>query len=180
MRNILTVLKHEVSITLRKRSFWIFSFIVPVLMLGFQGYYILIDSGVDIGIGGDEDAEESSAAFEPTLVGLVDDSGIIIEIPQGVPPDIFHVYSDLDEGRAALSGGQIDQVVHIPADYIASGEVRLPAERRCPVAGRDWYCRADTGKSARSFQFGPVFPNDSAGCPEFFPEARFHLQYPVW
>jgi ABC-2 type transport system permease protein len=127
MRNIWTVVKHEIRVTLRKKSFWIFSFIVPVVLLGFQGYYILVDTGGSLG-GSEEAAQEESSQVELTIIGLVDESGLIEEMPTGIPPGMFRMVGGIEEGRAALEDGDIDQMVLIPSDYVASGEVTIYAE----------------------------------------------------
>jgi ABC-2 type transport system permease protein len=62
------------------------------------------------------------------LVGLVDASGLIAEMPQGIPPGMFQLYSGLDEGRAALEAGEIDQLVFVPSDYVSAGDVTIYAE----------------------------------------------------
>jgi len=128
MQNIWTVIKHEIRVVLRKKSFWILSFIVPVFLLGFQGYYIILDSDVSLGASEEEAAEEEASPTEPTIIGMVDESGLIEEIPNGIPPDMFRRFGSNDEGRAALEGGDIDQLVLIPSDYVTSGEVMIYAE----------------------------------------------------
>lgn len=127
MRNIWTVIKHEIRVTLRKKSFWILSFIVPVVMLGFQGYYILLDNDISLGES-EEAAEEEVSPVEPTIIGMVDETGLIEEIPKGIPAGVFLRFGAIDEGRAALENGDIDQLVLIPSDYVTSGEVKIYAE----------------------------------------------------
>jgi ABC-2 type transport system permease protein len=125
MRNIWIVIKHEVKTVLRKRSFWILSFIVPVLLLGFQGYAVLQDN--DISIGGEDEAsaEEESGSDEITIIGLVDNSGLITEIPDGIPSGKFLLLDGVDEARASLDAGEIEQYVVLPEDYIDSGEITI-------------------------------------------------------
>ncbi|HET6443618.1 MAG TPA: ABC transporter permease [candidate division Zixibacteria bacterium] len=125
MRNIWIVIKHEVKTVLRKRSFWILSFIVPVLLLGFQGYAVLQDN--DISIGGEDEAsaEEESGSDEITIIGLVDNSGLITEIPDGIPSGKFLLLDGVDEARASLDAGEIEQYVVLPEDYIGSGEITI-------------------------------------------------------
>ena len=127
MQNIWTVIKHEIRVVLRKKSFWILSFIVPVFLLGFQGYYILLDSDVSLG-GSEDEAEEEAIPSEPTIIGLVDESGLIEEIPAGIPPGMFQRFGSNEAGRAALEDEDIDQLVLIPSDYVTSGEVIIYAE----------------------------------------------------
>jgi len=101
------------------------SFIVPVLLLGFQGYAVLQDN--DISIGGEDEAsaEEESGSDEITIIGLVDNSGLITEIPDGIPSGKFLLLDGVDEARASLDAGEIEQYVVLPEDYIGSGEITI-------------------------------------------------------
>ncbi len=125
MRNIWLVIKHEIRITLRKRSFWVLSFVVPVLLLGFQGYFILQDNDISLTGEGEEDVTEDIAPAEMTVVGLVDEAGLIKEIPSGIPPGMFVTLANSDDAHSALELGEVNQFVIIPADYIDSGEITV-------------------------------------------------------
>lgn len=131
MRNIWLVIRYEIGRTLRTRSFWLMTFLVPALLLAVQVYYVIQDNGLD-NRGGEEQATteqaEDKAEAEPSdipLIGLVDDSGLITEIPQGIPPGMFMPFPDEVSARAALEANDIDQYVHIPADYVATGQVTV-------------------------------------------------------
>jgi ABC-2 type transport system permease protein len=125
MHNTWLVVKHEIRTTLRKKSFWVLSFIVPVLLIGMQGYFVLQDSDINLGGEGEEVVGEETGPLERTTVGMVDESGIIDEIPAGIPPGIFLMFKGKDEARAALDAGEIDQFVVLPEDYVNSGEVTV-------------------------------------------------------
>jgi len=125
MANIWVVIKHEIGVTIRKKSFWILSFIVPVFLLGFQAYYIILEEDVTaVGEDGEEEAQEEPAAAMQ-VVGLVDEAGIISTYPDGIPPGMFVEYESPDQGMEALETGAVDQVVLIPADYVTSGDVTI-------------------------------------------------------
>jgi ABC-2 type transport system permease protein len=123
MQNIWLVIKHEIRVTLRKRSFWILSFVVPILLLGFQGYAILQDNDISLTDESTEEVEEESASVDMTIVGLVDESGLIRDIPSGIPPGMFVTLANRDDAFTTLEQGEIDQFVVIPEDYLVSGEV---------------------------------------------------------
>ena len=126
MRNIWLVVKHDIGATLRQRSFWILTLLMPVLLMAFNAYYIIQDSRPS-GAGGDADEVEGGGADLDSLpaIGLVDEAGLIAEMPPGFPADLFVPFSDGAAARAALEGGEIEQYVEIPADYIASGQVSV-------------------------------------------------------
>jgi ABC-2 type transport system permease protein len=130
MRSIWPVIKHEIKTTLRQRSFWFFTFLMPALLLGFQVYYVIQDSG--LGNSGSDQATASEAAEETNAtltdaasIGLVDESGLIQEIPAGIPPNMFTPFPDQASARAALEAGEIEQYVRVSADYITTGQVTV-------------------------------------------------------
>jgi ABC-2 type transport system permease protein len=125
MRAIGLVVKHEIVTTLKKRSFWILTFLMPVLLLAFNAYYVIRDDE----LGNGDDGVETNAAQEVGLtpatpvIGLVDEAGLISETPADIPPDMFVRYPDEATARTALEVGEIEQYVLIPADYLDTGEV---------------------------------------------------------
>jgi len=123
MRNIWLVIKHEVGTTLRKPSFWLMTFLMPALLLAIQAYGVIQDSG--LGSAEADKGEETSITTDMPVIGLVDEAGLIAEIPADFPPDLFLRFPDEATARAALEAGEIEQYVHIPADYIATGEVTV-------------------------------------------------------
>ncbi len=124
MRNVWLVIKHEVVTMLKRPSFWIMTFLMPVLLLGIQVYGAIQDSDLDLG-GADADKTEETSAAEMPVIGLVDEAGLIAEMPSELPPDLFRPYADEAAARAALETDEIEQYAHIPADYIASGDVTV-------------------------------------------------------
>jgi ABC-2 type transport system permease protein len=122
MQNVWLVIKHEVITTLKRPSFWIMTFLMPALLLGLQIYTAIQDS--DLENANADKAEETSTVTMPAI-GLVDEAGLIAEMPAGFPPDLFLPYADEAAARAALEADQIEQYVHIPTDYIATGDVTV-------------------------------------------------------
>jgi ABC-2 type transport system permease protein len=128
MRNIWLVVKHDVGATLRQRSFWILTFVMPVLLMGMNAYTLLQGSGAlatPSGAAG-EQGQPASPANLPTI-GLVDEAGLITQVPPGFPVDQLVHFPDQAAARTALEAGDIAQYVDIPADYMASGKVTVYA-----------------------------------------------------
>jgi ABC-2 type transport system permease protein len=125
MRTIWLVIKHDVAVTLRQRSFWFLTLLMPVLLLGVNIYYIIRESSPS-------SAEtESPAATVPTTlpkIGLVDEAGLVTNMPPGLPADLFVRFPDNATARAALETGEIVQYVNISADYVATGQVTVYAK----------------------------------------------------
>jgi ABC-2 type transport system permease protein len=125
MRNIWLVVKHEVGTTFRKPSFWLMTFLMPALLLAFQIYGAIQDSDLELGSAEADKTEETSATTDMPAIGLVDEAGLIAEMPADFPPDLFLPYADEATARAALEADEIEQYVHIPADYVATGDVTV-------------------------------------------------------
>jgi ABC-2 type transport system permease protein len=124
MRNIWLVVKHDVGAMLRQRSFWIFTLLVPALLLVLNGYRVITDDSR--GGAGNATAGQASADTSPQglqAIGLVDEAGLIAEMPPGFPPSLFVRFADEVSARAALEAGQVPQYVSISADYVTSGQI---------------------------------------------------------
>lgn len=124
MRNIWLVIKHEVVTMLKRPSFWVMTFLMPALLLGLQIYSAIQDSDLDLASADADKTEETSITDMP-VIGLVDEAGIIAEMPAEFPPDLFLPYADEATARAALEADEIEQYVHISADYVATGDVTV-------------------------------------------------------
>lgn len=131
MQNIWLVFKHEIITTLRRKSFWIMTFLMPAVLIIFNGYAILQENDVV----GSESESSTLPAFP--RVGLVDESGLITTIPPDLPPDIFVRYPDAAAARADLDAGRLNQVVVILADHLSSGDVLIYAPNFQLFSGGD-------------------------------------------
>ena len=125
MRTIWQVIKHDVAATLRQPSFWLLTLLMPALLIGLQAYYAIQDSGS----GGtdydpSEEAEQNAPEAMPA-VGLVDEAGLIANLPPGFPSGLFVPFADQAGARAALDKGEVGQYVYVPADYVAAGQVSV-------------------------------------------------------
>jgi ABC-2 type transport system permease protein len=126
MRIIWLVVKHDLGVALRQRSFWLFTLLVPALLLAVNGYRIIKAGGMD-----NADSERGAQTTESTrsgnlaAVGLVDEAGLIAKIPPGLPAGLFVRFADEPSALAALEAGEVAQYVHVPADYVTSGQVSV-------------------------------------------------------
>ncbi|MDX1614148.1 MAG: ABC transporter permease [Candidatus Promineifilaceae bacterium] len=121
MRAIWLVIKHEFAITVRKRSFWIMSLIVPGMLMA-----LTVVNTFDAG-DGDSTRGAGDPAEPPALptVALVDLAGIVNELPEGLPPGMFVPYDDEAAARQALISDKVEQMVVLPADFLDSGEIKV-------------------------------------------------------
>ncbi len=124
MRNIWLVMKHDIGATLRQRSFWIFTFLVPLILLALNVYNIIESGAIDSADSGTSEEESSGLAALPAI-GLVDEANLIAEMPPGFPDGVFVRFPDGDAARAALEDGLVEQYVLLPADYLESGQIEI-------------------------------------------------------
>lgn len=123
MKSIWLVMKHDIGITLGQPSFWLLSFVLPIILMGFLAYsrlYDLLPAAEQLNQGEEDDTDSSTA--QPGI-GLVDEAGLIQTIPASLPADLFIPFPNKAEGLAALEAGDLEQVIVIDPDYIASGQV---------------------------------------------------------
>ena len=125
MRNIWLVIKHDVSVTLRQVSFWILTVIMPLILVGINTYLVVDVNRVAAGDDAETSVEEQAQASADLVFGLVDEAGLINDYPTLVTAEMFPIFPDETDARAALEADEIMQVVIIPADYIDSGELTI-------------------------------------------------------
>jgi ABC-2 type transport system permease protein len=122
--NIWLVAKHEIGRTLRQKSFWLFTLLMPAFFLALQVYYAVQDNDFQTGAQNTEAPAEVESPDIP-VVGLVDGAQLISYIPRAIPPEMFATFLDEAAARAALEAGEIEQYVVIPADFLATGDVTV-------------------------------------------------------
>ncbi|MCL7452605.1 MAG: hypothetical protein M8467_06110, partial [Anaerolineae bacterium] len=122
MRNIWLVIKHDIGAILRQRSFWIMTLIMPLIFLGSNAFTLIEDDGDGfLGLG----EEPGAGPSELPAIGLVDEAGLIAEIPEGLPPELFVPFANEAAAREALAAEDVEQVVVIPSDYVATGKITV-------------------------------------------------------
>jgi ABC-2 type transport system permease protein len=112
------VIRHELTSTLRRKSFLFMAFGVPILA-------ILIFTVVNL-IKKDTSAVENEAApdmSELEVEGYVDQAGLIKTIPQDLPAGVLVPFSTKAEAQLALDDEEISAYYIIPQNYIESGEL---------------------------------------------------------
>jgi ABC-2 type transport system permease protein len=127
MRNIWLVIKHDVKTALGQRTFWVFTLLIPLLMVALS---LSRSSGASEDTGYDPSRVQDPLATLQNLpaLGLVDRAGLLTHLPPGFPPNLFVRFSDQEAALAALKQGQVQQVVAIPADFLANGKLTIYAQ----------------------------------------------------
>jgi len=118
MKKTMLVLRHELVTTLRRRSYLLLAFGIPLLaILIFAGYTVIKSDSA-----GNDDAAPETETSELEVEGYVDQSGLISVIPQSVPPGRLVAYAGEEQARQALASGEIAAYYFIPENYMKVDE----------------------------------------------------------
>lgn len=134
MRNVRIIITNEIKTILGKRSFWIVTFVLPAVIL-------LINIGAQLAIDDEMATAETllpSAAEEgemPTF-GYVDAARIIQAMPPDLPQGIMQPYQDEAAANAALTAGEIDRYLLIPADFLQGADPIIVEQTYNPLGSQ--------------------------------------------
>jgi len=127
MGNVFIIIRHEISTMLRKRSFWLTTFLLPAVILALSlGSQSLAHSSMATN-GSNPLLSGFLAAPKP--IGYVDQAGLIKQIPDQVPANLnlkkdqLQVYADQTAAQAALAAKAINKYYVLPADFIQTGHL---------------------------------------------------------
>lgn len=123
MRNVFLCIRHEIRTTLGKRSFWIMTFLFPLLVLG-------LSIGMQtVGTKAIEEAEENASSVDQAVsqmpIGYVDKAGVVNKLPDWVPEGYLVPYPNQSSANTDLKAGLINQYYLIPSDFFETGDIEL-------------------------------------------------------
>ena len=117
MRNVYLVLKHEIATVLGRRSFWVMTFLFPLLIMALNvGVQVVSQRAF-------ENDEIASREDTTQAIGYVDPGSLIAEIPASVPDGMLRSFPGEIEAQAALDAGQIARYYIVPVDWIETGDL---------------------------------------------------------
>jgi ABC-2 type transport system permease protein len=131
MRSILLVVRHEIASMLGKRSFWVMTFLFPLLIVGLNvGTQVISRRALE---------QESGRTVGAPAIGYVDEAGLIATLPSDVPGQVLRSFPDRASAQAALDAGQLSAYYVVPRDYISTGELIVVQQTFTPFgnAGDD-------------------------------------------
>jgi ATP-dependent Na+ efflux pump len=114
MNKIWTVAKFEVIRQLKKPSFWIALFLLPVVIIGFIGLSSLSNSSF-----GNDISKNNKTANENTF-GITDKAGVINEA--SLTEKVSKIETK-EEGIEKVKNGEIKEYYYIPEDFFESKKV---------------------------------------------------------
>ena len=124
------IMVQEIRTTIRRKSFMIFSFGLPLLL----GAIVLVIIVVNRDSGSTNDIAETKPA-EQLVEGYVDEGALIRSIPEDLPSDWLVKFGDETAAKAALEAEEIKGYYVIPADYIETGNLRYITDEYDPIGG---------------------------------------------
>ncbi len=126
MRNVWLVVRHEIATVLSRRSFWVMTFLFPLLVLGLNIGSQTISMRV---------VERSRTQnMAGSAVGYVDQAGLITRLPPDTPAGLLRAFPDRAAAQAALQSGELSQYYVISSDYIETGQLTLVQRTFNPLA----------------------------------------------
>lgn len=122
MDKLLVIAYREFKERATNRGFLLMTFLLPVFLIG-----VWAVSGV-ITIGSEEaqgQSTEAEGSFTPEVgaFGLVDRSGLVQTLPEGLPAESMARFENEAPARQALQAGDIAAYYLVPQDYRQSGTV---------------------------------------------------------
>ena len=124
------IMVQEIRTTIRRKTFMIFSFGLPLLV----GVIALVFILVNRDSGSTNNVVEIKPA-EQLVEGYVDEGALIQSIPEDLPSDWLVAFGDLTAAKAALEAEEITGYYVIPADYAESGNLRYITDSYDPIGG---------------------------------------------
>ncbi len=140
MKKVWLVLRHELMTTLRRRSFLLVAFGIPlVAVLVFAGVSIFKRGPSSSGVVRPEAPDTSDLEVQ----GYVDQAGLISVIPQDIPEGHLIAYPDEEHAQGALQAGEIAAYYIVPEDYLETGDLIIisPNPSPFPAHQQDWPMR---------------------------------------
>jgi len=127
LRNLLLVARFEVHSALSKRSFWVTTFILPVLILGLTfGSQLLFDAPDT-----EFDLQAGEIPLKATRTGLVDPAGLVDPVQA---KQLYSVLPDEAAARSALDDGEIEAFFILDTQSLQTGEVTLVMKEFAPFS----------------------------------------------
>lgn len=123
MRNVLIVVKFEILTNLGRRSFWISTVLLPVVVIFFNVGMQVVARNTFRQAGDVLTTGES--AGQPQVVGYVDEAGLIRELPPSLSADVLRSFSNEAAAQSALEAGELSSYYLISADFLKTGALIL-------------------------------------------------------
>ncbi len=126
-RTIRLVMKREFRTTAGRRSFWLTTFLFPLVLLA-------LNVGAQTFAPETEKRGPTDWGQGLSAIGYVDQSDIVRKVPPGLPDRALRAYANETQAGEALRSGQISEYYVIAKDYLRAGGLSLVSKDRRPLA----------------------------------------------
>lgn len=129
-RIVWLVIRREFLTTIGRRSFWLTTFLLPLVLLVLTvGMQTLTQRSL---------TETGTLTPNPgatsLAIGYVDQSGILRNLPPDLPADVLRPFADEASAQSALRRGDVSTYYLIPADYVQTGALSIVTKDYRPLA----------------------------------------------
>jgi ABC-2 type transport system permease protein len=119
MKKTLLVMGNEIRATLGRKAYTIIALGLPLLM----GVVVLVIILLNREDTSALPADATKSAGAETVVGYVDQGGLIQTLPRDVPDGWLVRYPDAATAQSALEAGEVGAYYIIPGDYLETGDL---------------------------------------------------------
>ena len=140
MKNMLHIIRNEITTTLGRPSYLLLTVGIPVAgILVFTAITLIKGDSADTSAVPDSQPGSSELAVE----GYVDHAGLIESHPPDISADTLLPFPDETSAGEALEAGEIDSYYIISEDYVKSGNIYIVQPEISPFSkwNQDWIIR---------------------------------------
>ncbi|UCD97491.1 MAG: ABC transporter permease [Chloroflexota bacterium] len=139
MKKTFQIIRYELNSALRRPSFLILAFGLPIIAaIAIGGYSYIKSTQVE-----QNELEQTPEDQSLSREGFIDFAGLIEEIPSDLPEGILVPYLNEAEAQSALLSDEIEAYYIIPEDFVSNGELIYVNPETNPISdgGQDWLMR---------------------------------------
>jgi len=134
MRKTLLVMRAEIGATLRRKTFLLFAFVIPIILGVIAGVMMYVNRDrAPIELPSATSIVEMSVE-RSGKTGFVDGSGLISMLPENLSTDTLERYQDEATAENALTVGAISGYYLVPTDYLQTGDITYITSSYNPLA----------------------------------------------
>jgi ABC-2 type transport system permease protein len=129
-RIVWLVIRREFLTTVGRRSFWLTTFLLPLILLVLTvGMQALTQRSL-----GETGTLTPDPGATTVAIGYVDQSGILRNLPADLPANALRPFANEAAAQSALRRGDVTQYYLIPADYVQTGALSIVTRDYRPLA----------------------------------------------
>jgi ABC-2 type transport system permease protein len=126
MRNVFLVVRHEIATVFAKRSFWIMTFLFPILIIGINvGTQIVAERAFE---------QTQAPVGQQRPIGYVDEANLVSRLPELASGQEWLAFDGREQAQRALEVGEVARYYIVPENYVQTGELVLVEQNFAPFS----------------------------------------------